>query len=101
MDKEAIIQTLKEWQNAIYARQEVHFKTAHKFEKFHYSIGLPATILAAITSATIFTKLNQDLSANTKLWVACVSLLAGIFTAVQTLYSYAKRFRERDAFGVG
>lgn len=91
MDNQAIIETLRGWQNAILVRQEVHFKTAHKFEKLHYAVGLPATVLAAITSATIFTKLNQDLTTNTKYWVASISLLAGIFSAVQTFYSYVKR----------
>ena len=91
MDNQAVIQTLKDWQNAIYLRQEIHFKNAHKLEKLHYSVGLPAVVLAAITSATIFSKLNQELGANTKLWVASISLLAGIFAAVQTFYSYAKR----------
>jgi len=91
MDNQAVIQTLKEWQSAIYARQQIHFSSAHNFEKRHYLIGLPATILAAVTSATIFTKLNQDISPNTKIVVASISLLAGIFAAVQTFYSYAKR----------
>jgi hypothetical protein len=91
MDTQAIIQTLTDWQKAIRNRQQIHFANAHRLEKLHYAVGLPATILAAVTSATIFTKLNEDMSLNMKFLMASVSLVAGIFAAVQTFYSFAKR----------
>jgi uncharacterized membrane protein YgcG len=91
MDTAKITERLEEWQLAIRNRQAIHFRNAHRLEKLHYAVGLPTTILAAITSATIFSKLDAAISPNLKLAMAILSLIAGVFAAVQTFYSFAKR----------
>lgn len=91
---------VKNWKDRIDKRQKAHYYTADRFEKYHYIIGLPATVLTAIAGATLFLDINQQWI---KVAVGGVGLFAAILSAVQTFYSHAKRGEEHRtaAFQLG
>lgn len=85
------------WKDRINKLQKAHYYIADRFEKYHYFIGLPATVLTAIAGATLFLDINQQWI---KVAVGGVGLLAAILSAVQTFYSHAKRGEEHRTAGI-
>ncbi len=59
-----------------------------RYDKYHYGIGLPATILTVIAGATLLTETTVPWI---KILVGIVGLIAAVLVAVQTFYSFAKR----------
>lgn len=91
MDTSALLLVIKDWQRRVTISQEGHDGRARSLDKYHYALGLPTAIFAAITSATVFLNLEKEVSLQSKVIVGCISLAAAILAAVQTFYSHAKR----------
>ncbi len=79
---------IADWKERIDRRQRAHFYVAEKFNKYHYAIGLPATICAAVAGATLFTEVSD---ARVRMAVGAIGLIAAVLSAIQTFYSHAKR----------
>jgi hypothetical protein len=91
VDLERVRKILDDWQARVSVYQEGHYKSAQKLEKYHYQLGLPSAILTAITGATVFTNLNQEMSISVKVAVGTISLLAAVLVGIQTFYNFSKR----------
>lgn len=76
------------WKPRIEANQQAQHAASIKSNKYHYAIGLPATILTTIAGATLLTETNDP---RIKIAVGVFGLIAAALSAVQTFYSYAKR----------
>lgn len=79
---------LNDWQKRITHNQGLHHQASILFNKYHYSIGLPATILTLIAGATLLT---ESVNPTIKIAVGVIGLISAIFTGVQTFYSFSKR----------
>lgn len=82
------------WEQKIDTNQKAQYSEARKLNYWHYTIGLPATILSAIAGATL---LSQSTNPTLQIVVGVTGVVAAILTGVQTFYSFAKRSEESKA----
>jgi ATP-dependent Clp protease protease subunit len=83
-----IFDLLTDWKQRVNDYQKVNIALAAKYERYHYWVGLPATIFTAILSAVLLVEVGED---RIKLVVGIVGIVAAILTAFQTFISYAKK----------
>lgn len=82
---------LGDWKQRISAYQTVQYNRAVALDRRHYTLGIPATILAAIAGTTVFANLDKNFSIEARVTVAVVSVLTAVLSATQTFLNYAKR----------
>lgn len=87
MDLE-IFDLITDWKQRVNEHQKASIALAAKYTKYHYGIGLPATILTAIVSAILLTEVEEP---SIRIAVGIVGIIAAILSAIQTFFSYAKR----------
>ncbi len=86
--QEDIQQLLGEWKDKAREFGRASSALSIRYDKYHYGIGLPATILTVIAGATLLTETTVPWI---KILVGIVGLIAAVLVAVQTFYSFAKR----------
>jgi hypothetical protein len=85
------------WKPRIEANQKAQGANAKRLTRYHYAIGLPATILATLAGATLLTEINDP---TIRAIVGATGLIAAVLSAVQTFYSFAKRAEEHRATSI-
>ncbi len=85
---ETLQKIITNWYNELDIKQKGHYLTTLRFEKYHYGIGLPSTILSAVAGASFLTAQSNPVI---KIIAGSIALLAAIFAAIMTFYSYSKR----------
>jgi ATP-dependent protease ClpP protease subunit len=83
-----IFDLITDWKQRVNNHQKANIALAIKYDKYHYGIGLPATILTAIAGATLLVEAEES---RIKLAVGIVGVIAAVLTAFQTFSSRAKR----------
>jgi ATP-dependent protease ClpP protease subunit len=83
-----IFDLLTDWKQRVNDQQKANIALAIKYDKYHYGIGITATVLTAIASATL---LAEGGGSQIRLAVGIVGTIAAILTAFQTFYSHTKR----------
>lgn len=76
------------WKQQVNDIQKANYALAIKHNKYHYRIGLPATIFTAIAGATLLTGATEP---RIRIAVGIVGIIAAILSAIQTFYSNARR----------
>lgn len=87
MDNELKI-LITDWKKRLDSLQAAHLYVAGRFGRYHYAIGLPATICTAIAGATLFAEVSDP---HIRMGVGIVAMIAAVLSAVQTFYSHARR----------
>lgn len=91
MTKETWVEVLDDWQQRVVAYQQAQYTEATSLSRRYYGVGLPVTVLAAVTGTTVFTNLDAEFSYSARLTVVVVSLVAAILSAVHTFYNFGAR----------
>ena len=86
--EQTIQELIDDWKQRVNDNQKVNYALAIKHNKYHYWIGLPATILTTIAGATLLVEVVEP---RIRITVGIVGIVAAILSAIQTLYSHAKR----------
>ena len=81
-------QLIYDWHERVHTNQKAHYAASKRFNKLHYTIGVPAIVLSAIAGATLLTEIDNAL---VKVIVGLIGLFAAILSGIQTFYSPAKR----------
>ena len=67
-------EALKDWRSRVTDFQTRQHQRGVSLEKWHYGLGIPATIFAAIAGTTVFANLTKDFSFSARLTVAIISV---------------------------
>lgn len=79
---------IDDWKQRVNDHQKANYALAIKHNKYHYWIGLPATLLTMIAAATLLATAEES---RIKITIGIVGIIAAILSAIQTFYSQAKR----------
>lgn len=84
---------LRKWKNNCSVREKGHLYLARKYSRRHYTFGLPAVLLGAATSTSLFATFQEsDDNGEIYQWVrfvmAFISLSSTTLTAVMTFFNY-------------
>jgi hypothetical protein len=82
---------LRDWQARVTDFQTRQQLKGVALEKWHYYLGIPATILAAVAGTTVFANLSKSFSYNARVTVVVISVATAILTALQTFMNFGKR----------
>jgi hypothetical protein len=85
---------LNDWKSRVTDFQARQQKAGIELEKRHYSVGIPATIFAAIAGTTVFANLTKSFSYNARLAVVIISVTTAVLSALQTFLNFGKRSEE-------
>jgi hypothetical protein len=83
-----ILDLIDDWKQRVNDHQKANYALAIKHSKYHYWIGVPATILTAIAAATLLAIAEES---RIRITIGIVGTIAAILSAIQTFYSQAKR----------
>lgn len=86
--EQKIQELIDDWKQRVNDNQKASYALAIKHNKYHYWIGLPATILTTIAGATLIAEAEEP---RIRITVGIVGIIAAILSAIQTFYSHAKR----------
>jgi hypothetical protein len=87
-------QLLKDWRSRVTDFQARQQHRGIQLEKWHYGLGVPATILAAIAGTTVFANLTKSFSYNARLTVVIISVATAVLSTLQTFLNFGKRSEE-------
>ncbi|NIM93099.1 MAG: SLATT domain-containing protein [Anaerolineales bacterium] len=76
------------WKKRVNENQKTNYALAIKHNRYHYWIGLPATIFATIAGAILLADVDEQ---RIRTAIGIVGIIAAIFCAILTFYSHAKR----------
>ena len=69
---------------------KVQYKAAPAAEKRHYIVGVPAIVLGALVSTSIFASLDSSPDAAEKIAAGAIGLLASALAATHTFVNYPR-----------
>jgi hypothetical protein len=96
-DEQLVI--LREWYRSLLNRNHAHFVTAAKIEQRNLLLGVPATVLAAVTGTAIFATLTISPQLWAKIAVGLLSLSAAVLASLQTFLRYGERAKQHKEAG--
>ena len=79
------------WLHSAELSMSLHYKSAQRFERMHYLLGVPAVVLSTAVGTTVFAALRKDLDVPIQIATAAGSFSAAILTALQTFLGYNQR----------
>lgn len=83
---------LEKWQRRIRAAHKAHYYDAGKLDNKQQAIGFFVTVLSAIVGSSIFASIgSEDANHYMKILTGFLSLLAVIFSALQTFLNYPEK----------
>src|SRR3712207_131552 len=90
---------LKRWHHSLLTLNRGHFKAAARCESRNVNLGVPVTILSAVTGTTIFASLAISPTVWAKILVGLLSLTAAVLASLQTFLRYDERAQEHKEAG--
>jgi ATP-dependent protease ClpP protease subunit/disulfide bond formation protein DsbB len=81
-------QLIYEWKQRINDHQKANITSAKKYNEFHYVIGVPAIMLAAIAGVILLAEIEEP---RFRAVAGIAGIIAAVFSVVQTFYSPVKR----------
>ena len=76
------------WKQRVDDHQKISYTLAVKNNKYHFGLGLPAVVFAAIAGAAL---LSNAVEFRLRITFGIVGIIAAILSAVQTFYSHGKK----------
>lgn len=83
-----------DWKSKIRGRQRAHLYFAESCGRYHYAIGVPATICTAVAGSALLAEVSDP---RIRIAVGVIGIVAAVLTAVQTFYSHAKQAEKHRA----
>src|SRR4051795_3127084 len=68
-----------------------HYDSAHICQRNHVLLGIPTVILSTVVGTSVFATLAKEATAESKIIIGTLSVLAAIFAALQTLLRFSER----------
>ena len=68
-----------------------HYDSAHICQRNHFLLGIPMVILSTIVGTSVFATLAKEATAESKIIIGTLSVLAAIFAALQTFLRFSER----------
>jgi hypothetical protein len=97
----AQLQLLTDWFRRTRESQMVHNRCANHFSRLHLWLGIPSVALSTIVGTAVFASLERATSADVRIGVGLLSVLAAVFAGLQTFLGYAERANRHRAAGAG
>lgn len=79
---------MADWDRRIGKHVNAHLIAADQNNKYHYWVGLPATVLTTLAGSAL---LSDSTIESSRVIVGIVTLVAAALMAIQTFYSFSKR----------
>lgn len=97
--KQQIMSTAEHHWRSAGRRATAHWRAAEVDQRWHWVIGIPSTVLAALVATAVFTTLSEQVEPTDWQWwvVAAIAGLAAILAALQTFLGMAKRAESHRA----
>lgn len=83
-----IQELIDDWKQRVNDHQKANYALAIKHNKYHYWIGMPAILFAAVAGATLLVEVVEP---RMRIAVGIVGIIAAILAGIQTFYSHAKK----------
>lgn len=82
---------LGRWLKRVRESTFAHYAAEEHLSCLHYAIGIPASILAAITGTAVFASLEAQVNLEIKIVVGAISIITAILTGLQTFLRLSER----------
>jgi hypothetical protein len=88
---EAKVPVPETWYSRLYTRNVAHAQAGEHARMWGQGLGIVAVVLSTVTGTALFTSLQDSPSANARLWVAIIALLAAVAAALNAFFNFNKR----------
>lgn len=76
-----------------------HYEKSIYFDRWNFWFGIPVIVVTAIVSASVFATIAKEATAELKYWTMGLSLLAVVFSSLQTFLKFSERAERHRAVG--
>ncbi|MFN0277587.1 MAG: SLATT domain-containing protein [Pyrinomonadaceae bacterium] len=80
-----------QWLNGLSVLHRGHFTAAKACEQKNIYLGIPVIVLSTIVGSAVFASIQTDSATNTKIMVGALSIMAAIFSGLQTFLKFSER----------
>ncbi|MDF7799905.1 RNA pyrophosphohydrolase [Pontiellaceae bacterium B1224] len=92
---------LKKWRSNLKDSQIAHYRTAEKFKRLNYYLGIPVIAFSVFVSSNMFSELQSDQSSTrVEVGIGLVGVLAAILASIQTFLRFPERAEIHRSMGV-
>lgn len=92
---------VKDWFRRARENQFTHYACSNYFSKMNYILGIPTIILSTLVGTAVFLSLDNQSIGNYKVAIGIVSMLACVFSALQTFLGFSERAEKHRLTATG
>ena len=92
MDRKIVL-LIAAWKQKVDEHQKANYELAVKYNKYHYAIGLSATIFAMIAGVILIAEVEDP---RIRITIGVFGVIAALLSAVQTFYSHTRRAEDHQ-----
>src|SRR4051812_36367883 len=84
-------QLVLDWHRRSRELQSAHYECAKPLERYNVLFGIPVIALSTLVGTSVFASVGKEASKEVQIVVGCISVLAGVLSALQTFLRFSER----------